>query len=58
MPDGSIRLYDYLSDIEKVATVLAEAQILVTGLSESGDTLEDYFLQKTGGVKNDKSSQS
>lgn len=55
MPDGTIRLYDYLKEIEKVAAVLAEAQILVTGLTVSGDTLEDYFLDKIGGVKNVKS---
>lgn len=58
MPDGVIRLYDYLNDIEKIATVLAQAQILVTGLSVSGDTLEDYFLEKIGGVKNVKSPKS
>lgn len=51
MPDGVIRLYDCLDDIERVAGVLAEAHILVTGLSVSGDTLEDYFLGKVGGVK-------
>lgn len=51
MPDGVIRLYDCLDDIERVAGVLAEAHILVTGISVSGDTLEDYFLGKVGGVK-------
>lgn len=58
MPDNTIRLYDYLNDMEKVATVLADAHILVTGLSISGDTLEDYFLGKIGGTKNVKSPQS
>lgn len=53
MPDGVIRLYDYLDDIEKVACVFAEAHILITGLSVSGDTLEDYFLSKVGEVKYD-----
>lgn len=51
MPDDTIRLYDYLNDIERVAAVLAEAHVLVTGLSISGDTLEDYFLGKIGGSK-------
>ena len=54
MPDGTIRLYDYLDDLEKVAAVLSDAHILVTGLSVSGDTLEDYFLSKIGGSENAK----
>ena len=33
MPDGIIRLYDYLNDLETVASALAESHILVTGLS-------------------------
>ena len=49
MPDGTIRLYDYLDEIEKIAGILSAAQILVTGLSLAGDTLEDYFLRKVGG---------
>lgn len=44
MPDGTIRLYDHLDDLEMVASVLSEAHVLVTGLFVSGDTLEDYFL--------------
>lgn len=51
MPDGTIRLYDYLDDLEMVASVLSEAHVLVTGLFVSGDTLEDYFLSKIGGGK-------
>ncbi len=48
MPDGTIRLYDYLDDIETVARILGEAKVLVTGLHLTGDTLEDYFLGKVG----------
>lgn len=55
LPDGTIRLYDYLDDLEKVAAVLLDEHILVTGLSVSGDTLEDYFLSKIGGSENVKS---
>lgn len=58
LPDGVIRLYDYLENMEKVATVLSNADILVTGLSASGDTLEDYFLSKIGGAENGKSPES
>lgn len=58
MPDDTVRLYDYLNDMEKVAAVLSDAHILVTGLSISGDTLEDYFLSQIGGNKNVKSPKS
>ncbi len=53
MPDGTIRLYDCLDDLEKVAAVLSDAHLLVTGLTLSGDTLEDYFLSKVGGKSHD-----
>lgn len=49
MPDGVIRLYEYLDQVERVARILAEADILVTGLSVTGETLEDYFLSRVGG---------
>lgn len=58
MPDNTICLYDYLNDVERVATILSNAHILVTGLSISGDTLEDYFLNKVGGTKNVKSPKN
>ena len=35
--------------------ILVVEDILVTGLSVSGDTLEDYFLSKIGGSENVKS---
>lgn len=49
MPDGMIRLYDCMDNMEQVAQILSEAHVLVTGLNLSGDTLEDYFLDKIGG---------
>lgn len=58
MPNGIIRLYDYLNDLETVASALAESHILVTGLSVSSDTLEDYFLSKIGGTKDVKSPKN
>ena len=48
----------YLNDLELVASILAESHILVTGLSVSGDTLEDYFLSKIGGMKDVKSPKN
>lgn len=58
MPDDTIRLYDHLDDIEKVAEILSRAGILVTGLSLSGSTLEEYFLNKIGGKVHDQASES
>lgn len=55
MPDGVIRLYEYLDETEKIAKVLADARVLVTGLSVSGDTLEEYFLSRIGGIRHDQS---
>lgn len=49
MPDGTVRLYDRLDDLETVARTLSGAGLLVTGLSLAGDSLEDYFLNKIGG---------
>ncbi|HEY5560377.1 MAG TPA: ABC transporter ATP-binding protein [Clostridiaceae bacterium] len=52
MPDKTIKLYDYLSEKERVARVLFENGIIVTNLSNEGDTLEDYFVSVVGGGKN------
>ena len=53
MPDGTIRLYDHLENMEQVARILLESHILVTELHLSGDTLEDYFLRRVGGYSHD-----
>ena len=53
MPDGMIRLYDHLENMEQVAHILMESHILVTELHLSGDTLEDYFLRRVGGYSHD-----
>ncbi|QNK40960.1 ABC transporter ATP-binding protein [Caproicibacter fermentans] len=49
MPDNTVRLYDHLNNMEDVARILAQAGLLVTGLSLAGDSLENYFLHKIGG---------
>lgn len=49
MPDQTVRLYDYLDNMEEVARILAQAGLLVTRFSLAGDSLEDYFLHKIGG---------
>lgn len=52
MPNKSIKLYDYLDEKELVARTFFENRIIVTNLSNEGDTLEDYFVSMVGGAKN------
>jgi len=52
MPDKSIRLYDYLDEVERVAKAIFDHGIMVTNLSNEGDTLESYFLSTIGGDRN------
>lgn len=52
MPDKTVKLYDYLDEKERVSRVLFENGIIVTNLSNEGDTLEDYFISIVGGVRN------
>ncbi|MGF7047656.1 ABC-2 type transport system ATP-binding protein [Paenibacillus sp. DS2015] len=52
MPDKNIKLYDYVNDKERVSRVLFESGIIVTNLSNEGDTLEDYFISVIGGGRN------
>jgi ABC-2 type transport system ATP-binding protein len=49
LPDRAVKLYDYLDDKERIATVLFENGIIVTHFSSEGDTLEDYFISTIGG---------
>ncbi|HEY4391732.1 MAG TPA: ATP-binding cassette domain-containing protein [Paenibacillus sp.] len=51
MPDQTVKLYDYLDDKEQVSRVLFENGIIVTNLSNEGDTLENYFISVIGGEK-------
>jgi len=52
MPNKTVKLYDYLDEKETVARVLFENGIIVTNLSNEGDTLEDYFVSIVGGGRN------
>lgn len=54
MPDKTIRLYDYLDDIKSVSIALSRNNLIITGISLSGDSLEDYFIQRIGGDKCDQ----
>ncbi|OAB41936.1 ABC transporter ATP-binding protein [Paenibacillus glacialis] len=52
MPDKTVKLYDYLDQKERVSRVLYENGIVVTNLSNEGETLENYFISIIGGDQN------
>ena len=56
MPDGSIRLYEFLDDKERIMSIFFQNEIIITNCSTEGDTLEDYFISVIGGVKSVQSS--
>lgn len=47
--DNTVYLYSHLNDVERVAKILSDSHILVTELSLSEDSLENYFLSVIGG---------
>lgn len=49
MPDNTIRLYSNLGSTETLARAFMQNNIVVTGLSVTEQTLEDYFITMTGG---------
>ena len=55
MPDGTIRLYDYLDDLEKVAAVFVGCAYSRYRAFCIRRYIEDYFLSKIGGSENVKS---
>ena len=52
MPDKTVKLFDYLDEKERVSRILFENGIVITNLSNEGDTLEDYFISVVGGGRN------
>lgn len=53
MPDKSVKLFDHLEEKDRVAKTLYENGLVVTNLSNEGDTLEDYFISLIGGDERD-----
>lgn len=51
MPDGTIKLYDYLDDVRKVSMALTENDLVIEHLSQNGDSLENYFTSLIGGER-------
>ncbi|MCI5705431.1 MAG: ABC transporter ATP-binding protein [Pseudoflavonifractor sp.] len=50
LPGGAIRLYEGLSEPQKVTWLLVEQGIALSGMEHRGANLEDYFLSLIGGV--------
>ena len=50
MPDGTIKLYDFLDHVRKVSSVLTDNGLVIEHLSQNGDSLESYFSRLVGGV--------
>ncbi|MDE2443455.1 MAG: ABC transporter ATP-binding protein [Methanocorpusculum sp.] len=51
LPDGSVNLYEY-PDQETVAKLLFANGVVVTDLSVSGESLEEYYVSIVGGKNN------
>lgn len=51
MPDDSIRLYDYVDNMQAVIAALTESRLIIKNIGLSGDSLETYFLDMIGGTK-------
>lgn len=51
MPDGTLKLYDYLDDVRKVSVALTENDLIIEHLSQNGDSLESYFSRFVGGER-------
>lgn len=47
--DNTVYLFSHLNDVESVAKVLSDNHILITELSLSEDSLENYFFSVIGG---------
>lgn len=43
-----IHIFEKLSEIERISKTLTDSGIIITGLSEEGQSLEDYYLEKVG----------
>ena len=52
-PNNIIKLYDYVDDVKKVATVLSSRNIIIEEISVKGDSLENYFIKLISCDNND-----
>ncbi|MCH1626743.1 ATP-binding cassette domain-containing protein [Ferdinandcohnia quinoae] len=50
MPDGSIRLFDYVDTPGKVSSILVNEGLVIEQLMPIGQDLESYFMNRIGGT--------
>lgn len=50
MPDGTIKLYQFLDDVFTVSRTLTSNGLVIEHLSQNGDSLESYFSKLVGRV--------
>ena len=50
LPDGTIKLYEYMDNVKKVSKALTDNGLVLEHLSQDGDSLESYFASLVGGV--------
>lgn len=43
-----IHIFERLSEIERISKTLSDSGLIITGLSEEGQSLEDYYMEKVG----------
>lgn len=49
MPDNSIKLFDYVDDVNKIVTCLVENEIEIQSITTNERNLESYFVQSIKG---------
>ena len=49
MPDNTIKLFDYVDDVNKIVTCLVENKIEIQSINISERNLESYFVQSIKG---------
>lgn len=53
LPDGTMKLYQYLDDVRTVSRALTNNGLVIEHLSQNGDNLESYFSKLVGGAERD-----
>lgn len=53
MPDGTMKLYNFLDDVHIVSRALTVNGLIIEHLSQNGDSLESYFTSLVGGAGNE-----
>ena len=49
LQSGDIEIYEQLDAVERISKTVTDSGCIITKLYESGQSLEDYYLEKVGG---------